>query len=61
MSVRRDPDRGTWSFVLDVPRPDGGRQQVRRRGFATKREALAAEHALREEAAVAGSSSVRER
>ena len=43
MSVKRDTERGTWYFVVDVRAPGGTRQQVRRRGFATKKEALAAE------------------
>jgi hypothetical protein len=30
---------GTWSFVVDVPGPNGKRQQLRRRGFPTKKEA----------------------
>jgi hypothetical protein len=36
---RRDPKTRTWSFVIDVPGPDGKRHQTRRRGFARKREA----------------------
>src|SRR5689334_7505409 len=38
---KRDPRTGRWSFVLDAgPDPaTGKRQQVRRRGFATKKEA----------------------
>lgn len=40
-SVSRDP-RGTWSFVVGVPGPDGRRQQVRRRGFPTKKAAAEA-------------------
>ncbi len=36
-SVKRD-DAG-WMFVVDVPGPSGSRKQVRRRGFATKKEA----------------------
>lgn len=39
MSVRRDTARNTWYFVVDMPSTDGRRHQVRRRGFATKREA----------------------
>lgn len=41
-TVRQDKKRGTWYFVLDLP-PDpatGKRQQARRRGFATKKEAV---------------------
>lgn len=36
-SVKRDGTR--WMFVVDVPGPAGRRKQVRRRGFATKKEA----------------------
>jgi integrase len=32
---------GSWSLVVDVPTTDGKRRQLRRRGFATKREAQA--------------------
>ena len=39
-SIKRQPN-GTWSFVVDVPSPNGGRQQLRRRGFVTKKEAQA--------------------
>lgn len=35
-SVRKDPQRKTWLFVIDAPGPDGKRRQVKRRGFATK-------------------------
>ena len=31
--------RGNWSFVFDLPKVDGKRRQVYRRGFATKRKA----------------------
>ena len=37
-SIRRD-DKGSWSFVLDVRNGSGGRRQIRRRGFSTKRDA----------------------
>jgi integrase len=37
---KKDPKTGTWSFVIDDPRHES-RKQVRRRGFATKNEALA--------------------
>ncbi len=43
MSVRRDPQRRTWSVVVDVPAVGGRRQQIRRRGFTTKRAAEEAE------------------
>lgn len=38
---RRDPKRGTWMFAFDSvrPHPDGRRRQIRRRGFATRKEA----------------------
>lgn len=38
-SIRRDVERGTWLFVVDTTRPDGTRSQMRRRGFATKKQA----------------------
>lgn len=39
-SVRKD-DNGTWSFVVDLAPPGSAkRKQVRRRGFATKKEAV---------------------
>ena len=38
-SIRRDVERGTWLFVVDITRPDGTRSQMRRRGFATKKQA----------------------
>jgi integrase len=42
---RKDPTRGTWYFVEDVPSPNGKRRQLKRRGFPTKK---AAEQARRE-------------
>jgi integrase len=39
MTVRKDPQRGTWTLVVDVPVVGGKRQQVRRRGFKTKKDA----------------------
>jgi integrase len=36
-SVKRDGTR--WMFVVDLPGPSDHRKQVRRRGFATKKEA----------------------
>lgn len=44
--AKRDPKRGTWFFVLDVPSTDGRRRQVRRRGFKTRTEAENARAAL---------------
>lgn len=41
-AARKDPVRGTWSFVVDVRAANGKRQQLRRRGFATKKAANAA-------------------
>jgi hypothetical protein len=39
-SVRKDPRRGTWTVVVDTAEVGStARQQVRRRGFATEREA----------------------
>jgi len=37
-SIKQQPN-GTWAFVVDVPSPNVGRQQLRRRGFATKKAA----------------------
>jgi len=45
---RKDPVTGLWGFVIDLtPMPDGKRQQKRRKGFATKKEAQAALDAIR--------------
>ena len=45
---KRDEKAGTWGFVVDLGAgPDGDRRQARRRGFATKREALEALDRLR--------------
>jgi hypothetical protein len=42
-SVKRDGDRGTWLFVVDLPPgADGKRRQKKRRGFPTKKAAEAA-------------------
>ena len=46
MSVKQDAKRGTWYFVVDVAVANGKRQQLRRRGFATKKEAKDAEAAV---------------
>ena len=43
MAVKRDPARGTWYYVIDVPGRGGRRQQLRRRGFPTKKAAATAE------------------
>jgi len=43
VSVKKDPKRGTWTVVVDVPPVAGKRQQLKRRGFTTKKEALAFE------------------
>ena len=41
-SVQRDAS-GRWTFVLDVtPRGPSKRQQIRRRGFVNKRDAISA-------------------
>jgi len=45
--VTKDTKRGTWTFVVDAPGPDGKRRQVRRRGFKTGDEAAAAREAFR--------------
>jgi integrase len=48
-TVKKDLERGTWWFVVDA-RPLGGkRRQIRRRGFATKKEAQHALDQLRKE------------
>ncbi len=39
-TVRQDPKSGLWYFVVDVAPLGARRRQVRRRGFATKRDAL---------------------
>ena len=39
-SIKKAPN-GTWSFVVDLPAVGGERKQLRRRGFATKKEAQA--------------------
>jgi integrase len=46
MSVKKDTKRGTWYFIVDVPGPNGRRQQHRRRGFKTKKTAAAAQTEL---------------
>ena len=38
-SIKQDKKRGTWYFVVDLPSPGGDRQQLRRRGFSTKKMA----------------------
>lgn len=43
MTVKQDKQRGTWFFVVDLPPKGGKRQQLKRRGFPTKKAALAAE------------------
>lgn len=43
MSVKKDPKTRKWFFVVDVATPDGTRRQMKRRGFATKKAAEAAE------------------
>ena len=39
MTIKQDSERGTWYFVVDIPSPDGRRRQIRRRGFARKKDA----------------------
>jgi integrase len=43
MTVKKDTKRGTWYYVIDGPPVAGKRQQIRKRGFALKKEAEAAE------------------
>jgi len=40
-SIKRD-DSGKWFFVIDTVEADGKRKQLKRRGFATKKEAQSA-------------------
>lgn len=49
MTVKQDKQRGTWFFVVDLPPSAGKRQQLRRRGFKTKKAAEAAERVVRAE------------
>jgi integrase len=46
MSVKADRKRGTWYFVVDVPTTNGARRQIKRRGFLTRKAAVAAERTL---------------
>ena len=46
MSVKRDSKLGSWFFVVDVPAVNGKRQQLKRRGFRTKKAAEEAEAAI---------------
>ena len=41
-SITRDPKRGTYSVAVDVAPAGGPRRQIKRRGFATRRQAQAA-------------------
>jgi integrase len=42
MAEPKQVKNGTWEFIFDAgKKPDGSRNQIRRRGFKTKREALA--------------------
>lgn len=43
---RKDSKSGTWYFVEEARSSSGARRQVKRRGFATKREAVDARKAL---------------
>ena len=51
-SVKRDPGRGTWYFVIDAPGLDGKRRQVKKRGFRLKGEAEDALDAFRAQLAL---------
>lgn len=46
-SIKRNQKSGKWSFVLDGPTVNGKRNQIRRSGFRTRKEAEVAEAALR--------------
>lgn len=52
-SIKRDAS-GRWFFVVDMAAHDGRRRQVRRRGFATKKEAQAELDALKGEVSSGG-------
>ncbi|WP_395158922.1 tyrosine-type recombinase/integrase [Ilumatobacter sp.] len=41
MTVKKDAERGTWYFVVELPAVAGKRQQLKRRGFPTKKAAQA--------------------
>jgi integrase len=43
VTIKKDTIRGTYFFVVDLPPVGGRRQQLRRRGFPTKKAALAEE------------------
>jgi integrase len=43
---RKNPKTGKWDFVADLPSTDGRRRQAFRRGFATKKAAVAAQRLL---------------
>jgi integrase len=50
MAIRRDPKRGTWFFVIDLPAgPDSKRRQMYRRGFVTEALAAREERAARQQ------------
>lgn len=50
MAARYDPKRGSWYFVIDLPRgSDGKRRQMFRRGFRTVKQALREEQLAREQ------------
>ncbi|MGH3319413.1 MAG: tyrosine-type recombinase/integrase [Streptosporangiaceae bacterium] len=49
-SLKRDPESGTWSFVVDLTSPGvRPRKQVRRRGYPTKKAALAGLDEIKDE------------
>ena len=41
MTVKKDDERGTWYFVVELPAVGGKRQQLKRRGFPNKKTAQA--------------------
>lgn len=49
--VRKDPKRGTWSYVIDAPGVDGKRRQIMKRGFPTMDAAAQARDRKRAEIA----------
>ena len=41
-TIWKRPETGRWSFRVDLPPVNGKRREVRKHGFATRREAAAA-------------------
>jgi integrase len=45
-SIKKDAKRGTWYFIVDVPGVNGKRQQLKRRGFTSKKAAVEAQASI---------------